>query len=597
MVSEQNLRARDASIPGLVSRLWGHLSRRRKNQFIWLAVLMPFGGLLEMVSLGAVLPFIGVIISPEKVFNNSAVSYLASLLGVHEASQLVLPVVIIFAASALAAGFVRMALLFSMTRIAFASGSDLSVEVYRRTLYQPYSAHIMRNSSQIIAGITTKVGGSVNVLLQMLFFINSLLLITFIVTTMIAIDPVIAIITALGFGTSYGLVSWISRRRLKENSQRIAMGAEKLQKVLQEGLGGIRDVLLNGTQKVYYEIYSQVDEPLRKAQSSNSAIAGSPRIVMEALVIVFFTALAYWLSRTPEGISEQLPVLAALALGAQRLLPVIQQSYFAWASIAGSQASLSDAIQLLDQPISSNYECSVIEPLHFQDQIRFNSIYFRYSPESPWVIKDLSFSIPKGTRVGFIGTTGSGKSTTLDLFMGLLEPTMGELLVDGHLIDCNRLRAWQRTIAHVPQNIYLADTTLAENIAFGIPSQDIDMDRVRMAAYQAQISEFIQSLPDAYKTRAGERGVRLSGGQRQRIGIARALYKNASVLVFDEATSALDDVTEKSVMNAIDSLDRNLTILIIAHRLTTLRTCDMIIMLDNGAMVACGQYAALVAEM
>jgi ABC-type multidrug transport system fused ATPase/permease subunit len=594
--SSKNSGTQDETLPRLLSRLWGHLSLRRKRQFILLAVLMPFGGVLEMVSLGAVLPFLGVITAPEKVFNHPTVSHLASTLGIGAADQLVLPVVIAFAASALAAGAIRIILLFAMTRVAFASGSDLSIEVYRRTLYQPYSAHIARNSSQIIAGITTKVGGSVNVLLQMLFLVNSILLVAFIVTTMILIEPAIATITAVGFGTSYGLVTWASRHRLYTNSRRIALGADKLQKVLQEGLGGIRDVLLDGTQSVYCDIYSQADRPLRKAQSSNSAIAGTPRFVMEALVIIFFTALAYWLSRKPDGISLVLPILGALALGAQRLLPVMQQSYYAWASIAGSQASLSDAIQLLDQPVSPHLEYRVAKPLQFENEIEFDSVYFRYSPESPWVINDLSICIPKGSRVGFIGTTGSGKSTTLDLFMGLLEPTMGKLLVDGRPIGDDIVRSWQRTIAHVPQSIYLADTTLAENIAFGIPRSEIAMDRVRSAARQAQIADFIERLPDAYDTLAGERGVRLSGGQRQRIGIARALYKDASVLVFDEATSALDDVTEQSVMDAIDELDRNLTILIIAHRLSTVRRCDTIVRLENGRMVACGQYAELIPE-
>ena len=587
----------DASTLGLVLRLWGHLTKRRKIQFIWIAVLMPLGGLLEIISLGAVLPFIGVITAPEKVFNKLVVSDLASVLGIQSADQIVLPVVIVFAAATIAAGIVRISLLFAMTRIAFSSGSDLSVEVYRRTLYQPYRTHIFRNSSQIISGITTKVGGSVNVLLQTLFFINSILLAIFITATMVAINPIIAAVTAFSFGISYGLVSWFSRHRLKQNSQRIATGGEKLQKLLQEGLGGIRDVLLDGTQKIYCEIYKQTDQPLRRAQSSNSVIAGTPRIVMEALVIVFFTSLAYWLSRSPDGISEHLPVLAALALGAQRLLPVMQQIYFAWASIAGSQASLLDAIELLDQPVSPSLELSFTEPLLFNKNIQFKSVHFRYSPEGPWIINDLSLSIPKGSRVGFIGTTGSGKSTTLDLLMGLLEPTIGKLLVDGRPIVGDSVRSWQRTIAHVPQSIYLADTTLAENIAFGISGHSIDMDRVRLAARQAQIDNFIESLPEAYNTLAGERGVLLSGGQRQRIGIARALYKNASVLVFDEATSALDDVTEKSVMSAIDNLERNLTILIIAHRLTTLQACDIIVKLEHGSMIACGQYATLVAEM
>jgi ATP-binding cassette subfamily B protein len=220
-------------------------------------------------------------------------------------------------------------------------------------------------------------------------------------------------------------------------------------------------------------------------------------------------------------------------------------------------------------------------------------VRFRYTDDGPWVLDGLNLSIAKGTRVGFVGSTGSGKSTTLDLLMGLLIPTEGELLVDGQSISGNRLRAWQRSIAHVPQSIYLADNTLAENIAFGVPPDTINLERVQQAARQAQISDFIESNLEGYQAYVGERGVRLSGGQRQRIGIARALYKQASVLVFDEATSALDSTTEQSVMDAIEGLNSDITILVIAHRLTTVRRCDLIVELEHGRVVAQGTYEQL----
>ena len=219
------------------------------------------------------------------------------------------------------------------------------------------------------------------------------------------------------------------------------------------------------------------------------------------------------------------------------------------------------------------------------NSINFNNVRFRYSKDSPWVLDGVNLTIPAGARFGFIGSTGSGKSTLLDLLMGLLKPTEGELLVDGQLINGRTLRAWQQTIAHVPQSIYLTDTTLAENIAFGVLPEDIDLKRVYEAAKQAQIAAYIESQSMGYNTLVGERGVRLSGGQRQRIGIARALYKQANILVFDEATSALDNATERSVMNAIEGLDHNLTILIIAHRLTTIKNCDTIVELENGRVL------------
>jgi len=286
-------------------------------------------------------------------------------------------------------------------------------------------------------------------------------------------------------------------------------------------------------------------------------------------------------------------LLGALALGAQRMLPALQQIYGAWASIVGSRASLADALELLDQPLPAEVYQSAPAPLPFQDAIRFDAVRFRYNSDGPWVLDGLNLTIPKGARVGFVGSTGSGKSTTLDLLMGLLEPTHGQILVDGQPITGERQRAWQQTIAHVPQSIYLADTTLAENIAFGVPREAIDLDRVRQTARQAQIADFIESQPEGYHAFVGERGIRLSGGQRQRIGIARVLYKQASVLVFDEATSALDNATEQTVMDAIESFSRDLTILLIAHRFTTVQRCDTIIQIEHGQLVAQGSYAQL----
>ncbi len=583
-----------ATLPNLLVRLWHHLSRRRQRQFGLLMGLMLVSAFAEVVSLGAVLPFLGILVAPEHVFNHPIVADVTLAWGVTSADQLVLPLTVAFAAAALIAGAIRILWLWVSTRLAFATGADLGIEVYRRTLYQPYRVHVARNSSEVISGITNKVNGVVFlVLLPLLTLVSSTVLLVAIMLALIAIDPMVASVAAVGFGASYALITWMSRRRLHRNSQRIAYEQTQVVKALQEGLGGIRDVLLDGTQPVYCDIYRQADHPLRRAQGSNVFISGSPRPAMEALGMVLIAALAYALSRQVGGIATALPVLGALALGAQRLLPALQQIYSAWASIAGSYASLADTLELLDQPLPAEILQPAPAPLLFQKDIQFRGVRFRYTGDGPWVLDGLNLVIAKGARVGFVGSTGSGKSTTLDLLMGLLMPTEGELLVDGQPISGNRLRAWQRSIAHVPQSIYLADTTLAENIAFGVPPEAIDLDRVRQAARQAQIADFIESSLEGYQAYVGEHGIRLSGGQRQRIGIARALYKQASVLVFDEATSALDNATEQSVMDAIEGLSSGLTILLIAHRLTTVRRCDTIVELEHGQVVAQGTYEQL----
>ena len=581
-------------LPDLLLQLWHHLSRRRQRQFGMLLGLMVISAFAEVVSLGAVLPFIGILTAPERVFNHPVVADLAQALGIATADQLVLPLTIVFATAALIAGAIRIFLLWVTTRLAVVSGADLSIEVYRRTLYQPYWVHAARNSSDTISGITSKVNITVfGVLLPLLTLISSFVLLAAVMIALIVIDPVIALVAIVGFGASYGLVTWLTRRRLERNSLRIAFEQTQVIKALQEGLGGIRDVLLDGTQPIYCDVYRQADHPLRQAHGNNIFIGGSPRFAMEALGMVLIAVLAYVLSRHAGGVATALPALGALALGAQRLLPALQQIYSAWASIVGSRASLAGTIELLDQPLPADVLQPTSAPLRFQKDIRFNAVRFRYTNDGPWVLDGLNLVISKGARVGFVGSTGSGKSTTLDLLMGLLMPTQGVLLVDGHPIRGKRIRAWQRTIAHVPQNIFLADTTLAENIAFGVPRGDIDMDRVRQVARQAQIAEFIESRPEGYNAYVGERGIRLSGGQRQRIGIARALYKQATVLVFDEATSALDNATEQSVMDAITALNRDLTVLLIAHRLTTVRRCDSIVELEGGRVVAQGTYDQL----
>mgnify|MGYP003685286665 CR=1 FL=1 len=461
-----------------------------------------------------------------------------------------------------------------------------------RDSYQPYQVHVARNSSAVLSGID-KVNVASNMLSSLMILMNSTVLLGSIMFVLIAIDPMVASVAAVGFGASYALIAWVCRRRLRRNSQRIAHEQTQVVKALQEGLGGIRDVLLDGTQQVYCDIYHKADKLVRRANGNNIFIGGSPRFVVDTLGMGLIAALAYVLSQQVGGMATAVPVLGALALGAQRLLPALQNIYTSWASITGNHASLSDAIALLDQPLPAELLKPAPAPLLFQDAIRFNAARFRYAGDGPWVLDGLNLTIPKGSRVGFVGSTGGGKSTTLDLLMGLLTPTEGEFLVDGQPISGNRLRAWQRSIAHVPQSIYLADTTLAENIAFGVLPEAIDLDRVQQVARQAQIADFIENNPKGYQAYVGERGIRLSGGQRQRIGIARALYKQASVLVFDEATSALDNATEQSVMDAIEGLSNDLTILLIAHRLTTVRRCDTIVELEHGQVVAQGTYEQL----
>ncbi|HVC02284.1 MAG TPA: ABC transporter ATP-binding protein [Steroidobacteraceae bacterium] len=558
--------------------------------------LMFVAAIAEVVSLGAVLPFVAVLANPAIVWRYPLVAHLARSFGIVSAGGLVLPLTAAFVLTAVLAGTVRVVLLWVNTRFTFAAGADLSREVYRKTLYQPYAVHLTLSSSEVISGIANKVGGTVlGVLLPALTLMSSIVLLSAIMAALIAVNPLVALIATAGFGGGYALITWISRRRLKQNSEHISREQTQLIKALQEGLGGIRDVLLDGTQPIYCEIYNRADQSLRRALGDNVFIAQSPRFAIEALGMVLIATIAYVLSRHFGGVSTALPLLAALALGSQRTLPALQQAYSAWATIAGSYGSLADTVELLDQKLPDEVFLPAPDPLPLRDSIQFDEIRFRYGPDGPWVLDGFDLTIRKGERVGLVGSTGSGKSTALDLLMGLLTPCEGRLLVDHEPLTGRRVRAWQRSIAHVPQSIYLADSTITENIAFGLPQMMIDQQRVRDAARRANIDGFIESRPEKYDEMVGERGVRLSGGQRQRIGIARALYKQAAILILDEATSALDNATEQSVMDAIDGISRDVTVLVIAHRLSTVERCDKIVEIAHGRVKAQGTFEQLIA--
>ena len=374
----------------------------------------------------------------------------------------------------------------------------------------------------------------------------------------------IALSAFVCFGMLYWMVIRYTKTQLKDNSKIIADQSTQRIKSLQEGLGGIRDVLIDGTQQFYCKLYHKADLLMRRVSGNNIFIAGSPRYAMEAIGMIIIAGLAYLMTKQEGGMVTAIPVLGAFALGAQRLFPALQQAYSAYSQIKGSKSSFEDVLNLLDQPIPEYADQPLPEPIPFEKEITLNNLNFRYSEDSPWVLKNVNLSLKKGSRIGFMGVTGSGKSTLLDIIMGLLPATEGGLMIDNQTINHQNHRAWQAHIAHVPQNIYLSDSTIEENIAFGIAKELINHQRVKKAAQQAQIAELIEEWKDGYQTFVGERGVRLSGGQRQRIGIARALYKQANVLIFDEATSALDNETEQAVMDAIEDLGEEVTILILS---------------------------------
>lgn len=489
---------------------------------------------------------------------------------------------ILFLSGILLSSGLRLLLLYINSRLSFAIGADLSIAMYSNTLYQPYSKHLERNSAEVISGITAKSKGVISLILQpSLNFVTSFLVLAVMVIGLLSIDIFITLGCGFLIGITYYIVALISKRKLIQNGVLLAENASYIQKALQEGLGGIRDVIIDRSQNYYLSLYKNSESVYRNASAENLFIGSSPRIIVEAISIFVFVGMGIWLFETKNNFDSIFPILGAVALGAQKILPFFQQLYNSWTSLVAGTKILEDVLFLLDDSSVVKVKNNTLNRLSFQKQIELKNLSFVYSGRKEDVLTDVNVTIPKGSKIGIIGKTGSGKSTLTDILLGLLTPKSGIFSVDGIQINQDNITSWQSCIAHVPQTIFLSDASIAENIGFGITLSEIDMNLVKEVCIQAQLHSFIESLPETYNTFVGERGVRLSGGQRQRIGIARALYKKANLIIFDEATSALDVNTEEEIMESIFGLDENITIVIVAHRLSTIKKCDQVYEIVN----------------
>jgi ABC-type multidrug transport system fused ATPase/permease subunit len=558
-------------------------------------LLMLAGAFAELVTIGALLPFLGAIANPATSTALALVQDWFRPLGVDSAVETIYVLTVLFALAALMAAAIRLLLLWTSQKYIFGVAYELAVALYATMLHQPYSFHIKRNSSETIAAVGKVQALTGGLLLPLVHAAIATVIATFIIVGLIAIDPAVALVSGAGFALIYLAVTGFTRARLRRDSGTVARAETQRVKILQEGLGGIRDVLLDHSQPVFIETFERIEADIREARTRTSFYAAAPRYLVEAMGIVLIAAVAVTLMQRPGGFVESIPVLGALALGAQRLLPLIQQIYTGWALATGNRQSLFDLAALLDLPAAGLAPAGAALP--FRQGIAFERVSFAYADDRRPAVSGVTLTIPKGARIGLVGRTGSGKSTLMDLLIGLLEPREGAILIDGVRLTGENRAAWQREIAHVPQFIYLADASVAENIAFGIRRDAIDLARVRLAAEQAELAEVVAALPRGFDTLIGERGVQLSGGQRQRLGIARALYRRANVLVFDEATSALDTETEAAVMSAIEKLSTDLTIVIIAHRLSTVAACDMIVRLEEGRVVEVEESTARVTAL
>lgn len=553
---------------------------------------MLLGAAAELISLGAVVPFISVLSNPARAIENPVVETLLRNLEVSD-SEVVIFVSISFASVVVISTLVRLVLLWATNKVVFDIGYDLGVGVFAKTLHRPYSWHVSRNSSESLGGLNKAQIVVQNYLLPLINALVAIVLATGMVVVLVVVDPFVALVGAGAFALCYFGIALAIRKKVASNGLVIAKANNRRIQEMQEGIGGIRDVILDSSQSIYIDRFSRVDAEMRKAQATNTFLSSSPRLAIEGIGLIIIAIFALIASRS-SGINELLPVLGALGLGAQKLMPLIQTIYAGWNSSVSNRPSLYDVVDLLNSP-NEPLRPACIE---FRQSIELSNIeYFYPSVSNKAALKDINLKIEKGQVVGIVGKTGSGKSTLVDILMGLIPATSGLFLVDEQNLDGNqKLRGWSLGVAHVPQSIFLADCSIAQNIALGVDSSLIDHKQLVEATRTAEIHDYILSLQSGYETEVGERGIRLSGGQRQRIGIARALYRRSQFLVLDEATSALDDETEKQVIKNIHEIYPDLTIVMVAHRLSTLKKCHFIVKLENGMISHISDNKQLVEE-
>ena len=575
--------------------LWDALSSRRRVQLLGLQGLSLLSALGEVANLGALLPFLRLLANPEEGLR--ALGPLARPLLAISTENLLVTLGLGFVLIVLISSLLRVVTIRLQMRLGSLIVADLGEQVFAAVLSRPYEWHLRHNSSSTLGVITKDVDQVYSSVQGILVVAVNSAIVMLLGGSLFALAPGVMMGVASLLAVFYMLVFRFTRGTLRSDGERLTFNYQLSLKVAQEGLGGIRDVLLDQTQKYFVNAYRSPNLSYRLAMSSINVKAQVPRYLIEGFTMVLIVVVSLMLALSGQGIDRQLPLLGTLSLGAYRLLQPLQQCFSVLSGLLASQASLIRLKPFLAKEKTPPPQSTTPGPQPHQNSplLQLQHLSFCYRPDGPWVLRDLDLNLALGERLAFVGSTGSGKTTCSDLILGLLTPSKGKLLVNGADLHATAglASAWRARVAHVPQQIYLSDASFASNIAFGVPDDLIDHAKVIRAAEQARISEVINSSPFGYDTLVGERGIRLSGGQRQRIGIARAFYKQAELLVLDEATSALDNRTESEVMEAIEALDRLVTVILIAHRLSTVRYCDRIVVLEQGRISGIGTYEEL----
>jgi ATP-binding cassette, subfamily B, bacterial PglK len=580
----------------IVKKILDLITVQEKKEVLLLVFMAMIMAIFDMIGVASILPFMSVLINPSLVESNAILAFIFNALEFQSTQNFLFFLGIFVFVMLLVSLSFKALTSYMMSRFTTMRECTISKRLFSSYLYQPYKWFLSRNSASLSKTVLAEVGAVISgALIPIMNLLAQVSVSIALVILLIAVDPKLALIVGGVIALTYVCIYFLMSKLLSRiGSERVAAN-EMRYTIASEAFGGIKDIKVGSHEETYVKRFSVPAETYARSEAAASIAQQLPKFFLEMVAFGGMVLIILYLMSDSKDFTSAIPIISLYAFAGYRLMPAMQQIYANAAQLRYANSVLdvlhSDVTSLAPLP-SINVDNP---PLVFKDVITLKNVDFYYPESKKIALKNLNLDIPVKSTIGIVGSTGSGKTTTVDLILGLITARKGSLEVDGVEVNSDNVYQWQQSIGYVPQHIYLADDTIASNIAFGIEPRDIDQSAVEICSSIANLHEFIvNELPQGYSTKVGERGVRLSGGQRQRIGIARALYNNPKVLILDEATSALDNLTEKLVMEAVHSLGNKITIIIIAHRLSTVRKCDIIYMMEYGHIVDQGNYEFLI---
>ena len=581
----------DFNIFYLIKKTWAFLSRKRKKEINFLFLIVLVNSFTELISLISIIPFLAVIVNPSSIYEIYFIKEFAKLLKINNANEMLLPLTGIFLCGTLISGIMRLVFYFLTYRVSGNIGSELSSNAFRSSLYKSYNYHLNTNSNILITTLSKDINEIIYMIFVPIIQLISALIISFVIIfSLLFINFYISFSSLIIISILYFLFFRSSSYTIAKFSKRNLLISQSLTKLVQESLGAIREIIISNNYSFYIQKHLKDEKFYRREVGTGTFLLTLPRLIIEPAGIIILALIGYILIISGES-KQVIPIIGTFSFSALKLLPYVQKIYEGINYPRLAKSRLINLLNILEKDSSQELNQTPAMKIKLKKRINFINLGFRYSKESAPIFKDLNLTINSGDKIGIIGETGSGKSTFLDILTGLLPPTEGRIFIDevdlydNNIKKLNILKGWQRYLTNVPQNIFLADSTIAENIALGVDKKNIDYKKIYEVIEIALLTNFINKSDKGINTIVGEQGLMLSGGQKQRIGIARALYKESKFLILDEATSAIDSKTEELIMNNLNKMGSEMTIISVAHRLNSLKYCNKVYELKKGKFI------------